>query len=296
VVEQIVPLVLSYEGQPTATDEEVTKAYRSVLNAVGLLERILGMRLPLAQARAIRDDHTDWRDDANLSAIFGGSGSVRKKLAYEAMAWWDVWTSLKHAGIAPHENIHVVFLAGSMKTDGSGVGMPVDEHGRVRWDEDANPEAGGLAILGRRAIERTPGMIPARWTVAERHNWKIDLRIIAHEIGHALGRHHPKRTAAKPSGDPVRYRTRSIMGYAYREWITGMGWDPIRRKTVAMNGMMSLREERETWRKHSLMRELLPAQEDARRDVPPQTIQEIAEGYPAPEALYIGRTAEEWIT
>jgi hypothetical protein len=284
------PAILTYQGQPAPSADELDACWRMAINATGLVASIIGKDVPVSKPIHIHDEVSAWVHDAELSALFAGQRSTRQTFR-QPMVWWDVWRSLRQEGHDPSAALWLVALAGTLPTDGTGVGMPVDNAGRVQWDATANPRAGGIAVLGRRGLETYAGHNADLWTDEERIRMKIDARIWAHEWGHMAGRHHTRR-------DPVRYRTESIMGYAYREWIAGdgTGWDPRVGGRSPMNPQMATPQEIATWRAHVATRERAESTWGGARIWQSVTVEQVIAGkYPMAEGLLYGWTAEEWM-
>jgi hypothetical protein len=277
---KVQPVALSFKREPT--EEEIANLNRYIRNVIGVMESIVIKTIPLNPAIGLRDTMTRWQDDPELSKVIGSVGGITRNVNRNSMVWWDVWNTLNQTGHDPKDNIFFVVLLDSDDDDGSGVGMPYGPRGAIRWDGDADPLAGGLAVVGRRCITRIPSARSITWTREDRRGYMIDIDIGCHELGHALGCHHTY-------GDPTGNKHLSIMGYGYQMWLDGSEGDEWAESRMCTGA------ELRTWRAHSIMRDLPESAYIGARLVYSGTANLVIRGkIPPAQGLLMGRTYEEW--
>lgn len=279
----IQPLAITYGAQTPPSRDALSKLTTAAVNGAMLFEQMLGATMSFRQAMHLHDP-----DPPNLSSmnrIFRPDVS-RRVYQESTSVWWSVFRTLQKLGHPPHEAIYLVWLPGTAVTDGTGVAQQINVDGRVYWNEHSDPQAGGIAVMGWRAIHRTLSAPPSRWTDLDRVKAVIDRKITAHEMGHALGRHHRDDVG----GDPWEDVHVSIMRYGYAMWASGF------HGTDRANPLLATAAERDTWRRHVLFTPYVERLRNASKIVHPEAVELGLDGrVPWPETMLFGPTVQDLV-
>lgn len=172
--------------------------------------------------------------------------------------WWDAWGELVRAGRNPNADVYCVWHANQWR-DVSGIGQPAGEHvfeGEVHTvggaPDRGDPTVGGIATNGFGQIVNG---VTAGW---EDEIYRANVLYAAHEVGHALGRHHTPHPSTGLS-DPYYNAMRSIMGYGYSAIASGRKVDG-----QYPNPMLATPDEIVWWRQHAVFGDI-PERWDATR-------------------------------
>jgi hypothetical protein len=166
-------------------------------------------------------------------------------------SWWDAWAVLRAAGHDERDDVYCVWHANRL-TDVTGIAQPAAPHefdghiNELGELEVADPALGGIATNGFGQIANAVA------SGLEGELYRNNLLYAAHEVGHALGRHHTPNPLTGLS-DPVANALESIMGYGYANFAGGYkGGSPPRYP----NPMLATPDEIATWRRHAIFEEI----------------------------------------
>lgn len=238
---QLIPVIIQYPNPPFAvTIAHQVTAQRMVQDISRVFNRITKKAMQFS-------DQTLLLDSPNPISDLLQNGGVRNVPG----SWADVRAILHANGLDERLDVYCVWHANQLN-DITGISQPAAPH---RYDnyinaagqvEVSDPALGGIATNGFGQIANALG---SDW---EGEHYRNMLLYAAHEVGHALGRHHTPHPDTGLS-DPVYNALNSIMGYGYANFASGSksGTPP-----QWPNPMLAIPEEIVTWRAHSIFRDV----------------------------------------
>lgn len=237
---QLRPLIIDYPDSPV----EITQAHR--IAAAWITEDVTRIFNRITK-RAMQFE----RDEALVLTAHFEIDPIVRDIAVRATSdsWWDAWRVLKRNSLSEFDDVWLVWHANSYR-DQSGIAQPAAPHafdgdGRAEETEPYDPAIGGIATNGFGQLHRA---VEAGF---EGPSYVYAMLYAAHEVGHAIGRHHtpdPETGLPNPHGEN---KMRSIMAYGYGVLAEGRIVDG-----VTFNPMLATPEEIVTWRQHAVFQEI----------------------------------------
>jgi len=164
--------------------------------------------------------------------------------------WWDAWNVIRDHGLHESLDVFCVWHANRLN-DQTGIAQPAAPHDFDQYipfegaePEVADPEIGGIATNGFGQLVNALG------AEFQGEAYRMMVLYAAHEVGHALGRHHTPHPDTGLS-DPVFNARRSIMGYGYADFASGKA-----KGGEYPNPLLATPDEILTWRRHAIFEDI----------------------------------------